>query len=193
MGWLLGGPAWEEVGQDAACWQPAEVRCRSGDTEGGGRGGRKPVFWGEACLTPWGKGGQPVREDKSILAKPVSVSVSAPPPPPGFQPCLVSRFLAGSQARGSLLGRKTAPAPSPLLLRLPPRAHGGFGAASRTLKQQWGKVAQTARPRLSLLFLGAAAPALLWNPRDALSREIQPGRNSRAGGANKKHFSGGLF
>lgn len=33
-GWLLWGPAWEEAGQDAACWQPAEVCCHSGDTEG---------------------------------------------------------------------------------------------------------------------------------------------------------------
>lgn len=33
-GWLLWGPAWEEAGQAAACWQPAEVRCHSGDTEG---------------------------------------------------------------------------------------------------------------------------------------------------------------
>lgn len=61
-------------------------------------------------MTPWGKGGQPVREDKSILAKPVSVSA-----PPGFGPCLVSRFLAGSQARGSPSGQanSTSPLPTP--------------------------------------------------------------------------------
>lgn len=60
---------------------------------------------------PWGKGGLPVREDKSILAKPVSVSAR----PPGFRPCLVSRFLAGSQVRGSLSGQAngTGPLPTP--------------------------------------------------------------------------------
>lgn len=56
--------------------------------------------FGEACLIYWGKDGQPVRKDKSILAKLVAASA----PSPGSRPCLASRFLAGSQVRGSPLG-----------------------------------------------------------------------------------------
>lgn len=73
--------------------------------------------FGEACLILWGKDGQPVRKDKSILAKLVTVSA----PSPGFKPCLASRFLAGSQVRGSPLGQAnsanplpTPPPPSPM-------------------------------------------------------------------------------
>lgn len=143
--------------------------------------------FGEACLICWGKDGQPVRKDKSILAKLVTVSA----PSPGLGPWL-ARFLAGSQVRGSPLGQANSanPLPTP-----PPSPMPKAGSVQLPVpsNKQWGKAAQTAWPRFSLLFLGTAAPALLWSPRDALPRELQPGRNSGAGGANKKHFSEGLF
>lgn len=73
--------------------------------------------FGEACLIRWEKDGQPIRKDKSILAKLVTVSA----PSPRFGPCLASRFLAGSQVRGSSLGQAnstnpfpTPPPPSPM-------------------------------------------------------------------------------
>lgn len=44
--------------------------------------------FGEACLIRWGKDGQPVRKDKSILAK----LVTALPPPPGLGPALPADF-----------------------------------------------------------------------------------------------------
>lgn len=112
--------------------------------------------FGEACLIRWGKDGQPVRKDKSILAKLVTVSA----PSPGLGLCL-ARFLAGSQVRGSTgAGKQCQPPPHSSSSSFP-HAQGGVGAASRALKQQWGKAAQTAWPRFSLLFLGTAAPALL--------------------------------
>lgn len=65
--------------------------------------------FGEACLIRWGKDGLPVRKDKSILAKLVTISA----PSPRFRPCLASRFLAGSQVRGSPLGQANSANPLP--------------------------------------------------------------------------------
>lgn len=65
--------------------------------------------FGEACLICWEKDGQPIREDKSILAKLVTLSA----PSPRFGPCLASRFLAGSQVRGSPLGQANSANPLP--------------------------------------------------------------------------------
>lgn len=75
-------------------------------------GGRRSVFLGEACLTPWGKGGQPAREDKSILAKPVSVSA-----PPGAQALPSQPVFGRYPGKGLLSGQanSTSPIPTPSL------------------------------------------------------------------------------
>lgn len=144
--------------------------------------------FGEACLIRWGKDGQPVRKDKSILAP----LVQPLPPPPGLGRALPADFwLLARQGAPTGAGKPCQPPPHSSSSF--PHAQGGVGAASCALKQQWGKAAQTAWPPFSLLFLGTVAPALLQSPRDAIPRELRPGRNSRACGANKKHFSEGLF
>jgi len=94
-----------------------------------------------------------------------SLSGSGSLPPPGVWPCLVSRFLAASQARGSPPGQENGTGP----LRLPPYPR----RARRSFPHP-----RAARPQLSLLFPGQQLP-LSQSPRDALPGEIQPGGTTR--------------
>lgn len=85
---------------------------------------------GEACLTPWGKGGQPAREDKSILAKRVSVSA----PPRGSGPAFSANFWLVSR-QGAPVGAGKQHRPPPHSSSAFPCTRGGFSAASCTLRQ----------------------------------------------------------
>lgn len=142
------------------CWQPVQVCGHSGDTGGG----RKCGFWGKACLRSWGiscpRVGSLSGRTKNILAKLVLVSA-----PPGFGPCLV-RFLAGSQARGSLLGQ-TVLASSPLLLHI--LQHTGQVWVQLLAPSDSSRV-QAAWPRLSLL-PGDSSSCSLVEPQGRLSQE----------------------
>lgn len=92
--------------------------------------------------------------------------------------------------RGSLLGQAsgTSPLPTPPLPFPVPKE--GLVQLPVPFDQQQGSLAMAFSP---LLFLVTADTALLRSWRNSFPMEIQPRRNSRAGGASKKHFSGDCF